>query len=164
MDISVHSSLIRSNHFRVTWYGSVQKTKGRTVQWPARDLFFSIWWCVHCFFWAAAFHLCLPAAVFPMAAIVLPTRHFISFIPGCWSEKRCWCAFALMKRKLHCVYFNIAVSSWILLLFQCVELLFIKFAYTSMQEGASPIIRAKDKKRFVLADLFKPQCVLQLTF
>lgn len=50
---------------------TVQITKGSIGhhQWPAFDLFL-IRWCVHCF-WAAAFHRCLPAALFTVVAIVL---------------------------------------------------------------------------------------------
>lgn len=39
-------------------------------QWPARDPCHSTWWCVHCFlFGPAAFHPCLPPAVFTVAAM-----------------------------------------------------------------------------------------------
>lgn len=81
---------------------SVQITKGSIghYQWPACDLFL-IWWCLHCV-WSAAFHHCLPAALFTVAAIVLLALYNICFIRTQRSENSCWCAPVLKQ----CIYFS----------------------------------------------------------
>lgn len=149
---------------------SVQITKGSIGRhhWPACDLFLSIWWCVHCF-WAAAFHHCLPAALFTVAAIVLPALYNIFFTPSHWSESSCWCVPGLMQWRVQCIYFK----------YSCVLLLNIiglsvlsvvvkwKFEYKHLHARVSWlmsfIMRAGDDDRYLFLLMCPCLCMKSLS-
>lgn len=126
---------------------SVKITKGSIGhdEWPACDLFLSIWWCVHCFR-AAAFHRCLPAALFTVAAIILLALYDIFFTPSHWSENSCWCVPGLMQWRVQCVC--VPMCYQMLLVFQCSELLWHGSLNmnTSMQEWWNSFIMSDCNK------------------